>query len=229
MRKTPFVNGEFYHIYNRGVDKRDIFSDEDDIDRLFQCMNEFNVAEPIGSIYENSFKRQQLKDQLGSRTPKFVRLVNFITYCLNSNHYHFILEQVSDKGIEKFMQRLGTGYTNYFNNKHKRSGALFQGKFKSVHIDSNEYLLHLSAYVNLNNKVHQLGSSTSKLIRSSWDEYIKTAIVKNNKAEFCKKDIILDQFKNIDEYKYFAQTSLKDILYNKSQEKGISSLLMEEL
>lgn len=81
------------------------------------------------------------------------------------NHlsFHFILEQISEKGIEKLMQRVGMGYAKYFNNKYKRSDSLFQGTFKAIHIDTNEYLLHLSAYINLNHKVHELGHLVSKL------------------------------------------------------------------
>lgn len=208
MRKVNFAIGEHYHVFNRGVDKRDVFSNQSDLNRFFQSMQEFNSIEPIGSIYENSFNKE--KPQLGSSTSK---LVNFIAYCLNPNHFHFILEQVSEKGIEKFMQRLGTGYSKYFNNKYKRSGSLFQGRFKSVHIDSNEYLLHLSAYVNLNDR--QLGSSTSKLSMSSWKEYIG-----ENKDTFCEKDIILGQFESKEEYEKFALSSLEDIKKRKGQEKG---------
>ncbi len=201
-RKTPFINGKFYHIYNRGVDKRDIFEDYEDLERFFESMKEFNTIEPIGSLFEKSF---------GSRTAKNAKkpLVNFIAFCLNKNHYHFILEQVVNNGISEFMKRLG-GYTWYFNNRHGRGGSLFQGRFKSVHIASNEYLLHLSIYVNLNNKVHKLGGSTAK---SSWEEYI------NNWDGFCKKDIILDQFKNSPEYKKFAESSLIDIKERKEMEK----------
>src|SRR3989344_8639651 len=177
MRKVPFVNGEFYHVYNRGVDKRDIFSDQYDLDRFFQSMNEFNVVEPIGSIYENSF----IRNSLGGLTPK-LKLVNVIAFCLNQNHYHFLLEQVIDKGIEKFMHKLSTGYTCYFNERNKRSGSLFQGTYKSKHIDSNEYLLYLSAYVNLNDQIHQLGGLTPKLMKSSWGEYTNT----NSSQDFCK-------------------------------------------
>lgn len=172
-------------------------------------MQEFNSVEPIGSIYENSFLKE--KPQLGSSTSK---LVNFVAYCLNPNHFHFILEQVSEKGIEKFMQRLGTGYSKYFNNKHKRSGALFQGRFKSIHVDSNEYLLHLSAYVNLNDQ--QLGSSTSKLHMSSWNEYTGKG---REEICLCKKNIILGQFKSVTEYEKFALSSLEDIKRRKDQEK----------
>jgi len=77
-------------------------------------------------------------------------LVEIIVYCLNPNHYHIILRQVSEGGVSKFMLKLSSGYSSYFNKKNKRSGSLFQGRFKAVHIDSNEYLLYLSAYVNKN-------------------------------------------------------------------------------
>lgn len=209
MRKTLFVNNEYYHIFNRGVDKRDIFLDHYDLERFFQSMDEFNVIEPIGSIYVNSFKEK--KDSLRGRASKSEKLVNFICYCLNPNHYHFILEQVADKGVEKFIHRLGTGYTRFFNEKYNRSGVLFQGAYKAIHIDSNEYLLYLSAYTNLNNRVHQLRGSASK---SSWGEYIG-----ENKENFCEKEIILSQFKNKKEYKEFAEEALEIIRENKDMEK----------
>ncbi len=224
MRKVSFVNGEFYHIYNRGVDKRNTFEDREDLDRFFQSMDEFNTMEPIGSIYENSFRKKNV--QLGGSTSKLDKLVDFVCYCINPNHYHFVLLQLVDNGISEFMKRLSGGYTYYFNNKNKRSGTLFQGTFKSVHINSNEYLLHISAYVNLNNKVHQLGGLTSKLVKSSWDEYVGKS--KGRQIVFCEKDIILSQFKNSTEYKVFAESSLNDILQHKSQ-AGIEPLIIEEL
>lgn len=226
MRKINFINGEYYHIFNRGVDKRMVFGEEKDLRRFFQSMTEFNVVKPIGSIYENFFRKKRAKKlKFGNSVSKFEdkkKLVNFTCYCLNPNHYHFILEQLVEKGIEKFMHRLGVGYTKYFNEKYDRSGALFQGAFKATHTDSNEYLLHLSAYVNLNNRVHQLndelGNRVSKLgSMSSWNEYL------GNGYYFCKKDIILNQFKEISEYKKFAENSLKMI----REKKGIEKLLLE--
>jgi len=218
-RKQAFANGEFFHVYNRGVDKRIIFTDEYDIRRFFQSMIEFNAVDPIGSLYENSFNK------LGSETPKFgKKLVNIIAYCLNPNHFHIILEQLIDGGISEFMKRLGGGFTNYFNNKYKRSGALFQGVFKDVHIDSNEYLLHVSAYVNLNDRVHKLGGETPKLVRSrsSWEEYTDPKI-----KGICEKEIILGQFKNMDEYKEFALSSLESIIKRKDELKDIDNFLLE--
>lgn len=106
VRKIQFAVGEFYHVYNRGTDKRTIFSDDQDFMRFLQSMEEFNGPNPVGSLYQNSFRKKQ---QLRSKASKFKdsdkeeKLVEIIAYCLNPNHYHFILQQVAEKGIEKFM------------------------------------------------------------------------------------------------------------------------------
>lgn len=224
MRKTQFAEGEYYHVYNRGVDKRSIFDDREDVERFLQCMQEFNVVEPIGSLYENSFRR----NQLGGPASKLIApeedipLVEFIAYCLNPNHYHFVLKQLVDRGIEKFMQKIGTGHTMFFNNKYERSGALFQGRFKAIHIDSNEYLLHVASYANLNDRVHQLGGPASKLVRSSWGEYTDERV-----KGICEKEIILGQFKNAKEYEEFAISSLESIIKRKQELKGIEDFLLE--
>lgn len=209
MRKIKFTNGEYYHIFNRGVEKRDIFSNRSDLDRFFQSMVEFNTFYPIGSIYEASFRKNDQTSNLVTRTG---RLVSFICYCLNPNHYHFILQQLAERGIEKLMHRLGLGYTNYFNKKYQRSGSLFQGTFKANHIDSNDYLLYLSAYVNLNNKVHQVGN---KPFESSWEEYVKG----NEQGIFCDKKIILNQFASPEDYKAFAEGALVVAQERKELEK----------
>ncbi|MBI1957521.1 MAG: transposase [Candidatus Niyogibacteria bacterium] len=214
-RRTSFEENEHYHIYNRGVDKRNIFLDRNDVDRFFLSMNLFNAAEPIGSIYESRF------GSLASKLEK-TPLVNFVSYCLNPNHFHFLLEQNTEKGIEKFMQRLGTGYTKYFNTRYKRTGALFQGVFKSIGIDSNDYLLRAASYINLNDRVHQLGSDASKLVRSSWYEYQN-----ENAVKFCKKDIVLEQFDNRKEHERFALESIENSIERKKQEKELTDLLLE--
>lgn len=202
-RKFSFSTGEYYHIYNRGVDKRVIFKDDSDLNRFFQSMKEFNAEEPIRSIYE----LEQDRRSSGGRTSKSSdkKLVEFVCYCLNPNHFHFLLRQLVDGGISEFMKRMG-GYVYYFNKKYERSGALYQGKFKASHISSNEYLLHLSAYVNLNDRVHSFGDPTSKSC-SSWNEYSS-----KNSSNFCNTDIIVSQFENIQRYRDFAERSLEDII-----------------
>lgn len=207
MRKDELRNGEYYHIYNRGVEKRDIFGDDFDYIRFMKSLEEFNRADPIGSIFEQVIRDK--KDPFGHEVSK---LVEIIVYCLNPNHYHLILKQVEDRGIEKFMHKVGMGYAKYFNHKYKRSGVLFQGVFKSIHIDSNEYLLYLSAYVNKNNFIH--GYSKSDWTYSSLLDYLG----KRN-GKLCGKEIILGQFKNIEEYKEFMEVNSVHLKEKKDMEK----------
>ena len=219
MRNMSFVENEFYHVFNRGVEKRDIFLDIHDLHRFCESMDAFNQVKNIGSLRDNSKLKKNRRRASGDLAQE--KLVNFIAYCANQNHFHFILEQVTKKGVEKFMHKLGTGYSKYFNAKYKRSGSLFQGKFKAKHVDSNDYLLHLSAYVNLNNKAHEESTESKlKLSRSSWDEY-------NGKEplEICRKEVILGQFKNKQEYVAFAESSLLDIVRRKENLKDLEELI----
>lgn len=213
------MTGELYHVYNRGIDKRNIFCDQHDMERFFMYLDFFNDVETVGSIYEKTYERKQ--SNFGGKASKKEKLerkplIDFVAYCVHTNHFHFLVRQVYDEGITKFMQKLGTGHAMYFNEKYDRTGSLFQGKFKSIHVKTNEYLLYLSAYINLNDRVHQIGKSKVNS-RSSWDEYVK----KNQKAGFCKKGIILDQFENPLDYKHFAEEALEIIQANKEERKSI--------
>lgn len=214
MRKIELANGEYYHIYNRGVDKRTVFEEKNHFSRFIQSLIEFNTLDPIGSLHENRFnKHKPNKPGLGSLASKSEPLlVEIVCYCLNPNHFHLLLKQTSDKGIEKFMHRLSTGYTKYFNLKNQRSGSLFQGNYKAVHVDTNKYFFHLSVYINLNFKIHQLGSLASK---SSWEEYKRW----KKKGSICEKGIIMDEFKNFKNYNDFANRSLVGIKEQKELSK----------
>jgi putative transposase len=203
--------GEYYHIYNRGADKRLIVGDVNDVQRFVQSLEFFNSKEPVKSL------REIIDSKNNKRTKP---LVEVICYALNPNHYHILVKEISEGGISEFMKRLGGGYTWYFNNRHRRSGVLFQGRFKSVHVKSNEQLLHLSAYINLNDKTHQISGSTAGRVRTSWDEYTGKA-----KRNICKKGIILEQFKSIKDYKDFAEASLKEILEAKNAKKDPEMLI----
>lgn len=218
-------NEEVYHIYNRGVEKRDIFTDAHDVARFLQSMEEFNRLEPIGSLYQHSFRKKN--SLLSGKTAQSEKLVEVIAYCLNPNHFHFILRQVAVGGISEFMKRLSGGYTWYFNHKYERESALFQGSFKSRHIATNVYLLHLSAYVNLNNEVHRISEKNPLFVgveRSSWNEYVLPLRKKDGQ---CEKRCILEQFKNCKEYEVFARNSLRGIIERKQMGREVEPLLLE--
>lgn len=224
MRKKEFAVGEFYHIYNRGVDKRDVFLDDFYYQRFLISMSLLNDKKEGLLDYWRNEKRSNpdldLADfrRLNLRSP----IVDIIAYCLNPNHYHFILRQSEEKGIEKFMQRLGTAYTMFFNKKNKRSGALFQGRFKSIHIDSNEYLLYLSAYVNKNNFIHGYDFSNWKY--SSLNEYVKCSAKVEPSEKICNPLPVLDQFGDVDEYVRFIE---KNAIYLRNKKEDLKYLLEE--
>ena len=223
MRKTKFTVGEFYHIYNRGVDKRSIFENEEDFLRFYQSIQEFNTIENSGSLFEIL----RTKNQSRSSTPKSTKLVNFIAYCLNQNHFHFILEPLVEDGIQKFMHKLSTGYTNYFNDSHERSGALFQGRYKSIHIDTNEYLLHLSVYINLNNFIHKGLNKLwfKKFPFSSFPIFIDSL----KTSKFCNPKIILDQFSSTKEYHLYAKEIFSGIVSRKETNKELKKLFFDPI
>ena len=182
---SKYIIGERYHIFNRGVEKRDVFMDTHDYQRFIEGLREFNTVQPIGNLRDTMQYKKALQELNTCSKP----LVKIIAYCLNSNHYHLILEEIIEGGISEFMKRVSGGYTLYFNKKYERSGALFQGRYKKVLINSNEYLLYLSAYVNQNHYIH--GYKEANWLYSSLLEY-------QNKRQggLCDKRIIMEQFNN---------------------------------
>jgi len=167
MRLQPIVTGEYYHIYNRGVDKRNIFISKKDLERFIESIIEFNQTEPIISLANiRKSKQTQIVPKALS-----VSLVSIVAYCLNPNHFHFVLKQLVDGGIAKFMQKLQGGYTYYFNVSHSRSGSLFQGTFKSHHIVNDNYFNKIIGYVNKNYQIHNIPKNKMHLVFASDHEY----------------------------------------------------------
>lgn len=191
-----FENG-YYHIYNRGVEKREIFLDEQDC-VVFLHYIKMHLS-PIEEL-QNSI-------QPGMRTSRFIPLnlskeINLLSFALMPNHIHLQLKQISRDGITKFMRWLSTSYAMYFNKKYKRVGPLFQGIFKAANIESDEYLLHLSRYIHLNSiKLMGLKTKINFLDFSSYPHYLGS-----KKASWIKPGEILDFFNNA------RRTSVKDIL-----------------
>lgn len=224
MRKLIFNSGEYYHVFNRGVDKRIIFDDEYDYQRFLESMTLFNTVKPIGSIYEQQFQKKSITER--NRKLSENPLVDILSYCLNPNHYHLLLKQKEEMGVTKFLHRLGLGYTNYFNRRNTRVGALFQGRFKAVHVESNEQLLHTSVYVNLNNLAHKLGNRVSK--SSAWEYGINSGEQnepgereKTKKVKICDTADILKQFNEDLSYEQFSNEAMQLILAKKAGEKEI--------
>jgi REP element-mobilizing transposase RayT len=167
MRKNPLVTEQYYHVYNRGVDKRDIFMNKKDINRFALSAKAFNTINPTGCIRNGVDVRRLYKNKKN----RGCALVSIVCYCFNPNHFHFILKQEVDGGISEFLKRLSGGYSKYFNKVHARSGALFQGKFKAHLIDNNQYFLKIFPYVNINHLIHDIPQEKKDLVLCSDKEY----------------------------------------------------------
>lgn len=147
MRKIILAEGEYYHIYNRGVDRRVTFSEDRDFERfltsvfLSNSKNYFGISKSARE--EWSFDKAVLSE-------RGEPIVSIGAYCLMPNHFHLLLKESVPGGISKFMQRLQAGYTLFFNRKYKRTGALFEGTFKAEHVDTDVYLKYLYTYIHLN-------------------------------------------------------------------------------
>ena len=210
MRKIKIAPGEYYHVYNRGMDKKRIFLDESDYIRFIFCLLYFQSDITFNNLgyYVSSFKKKK-KFNLSSDTiskiisKRSVELVNFV---LMPNHFHISILEVKEKGIALYMQRVLNSYTKYFNTKYKRSGHLFQGPYQAVHVEDNEQLLYLSAYVHKNPRKIQRINGNKELLNYFWSSYQDYG-VKNRWSEFLKPDIVLGQFKNREEYIDFIKTS----------------------
>lgn len=142
-----FDNDHIYHIYNRGVEKRDIFLAPNDFRRFIVNLYEFNDIAPALN-FGRHLSLQPIEVRLQSVRKRL--LVEILAFCLMPNHYHLMLRQLAENGITMFMRKLGTGYTNYFNLKYKRVGPLFQGKFKTVLLEREQHFQHLPHYIHLN-------------------------------------------------------------------------------
>lgn len=183
IRKTPLVEGEYYHIYNRGNSKQKIFLDEEDYSHFLNCIFVFNTSKSIKirdeihhfKINCFDFQREEL-------------LVSIGAWVLMPNHFHLYItinphktdlcgmEEENKNNISRYMRKVLTAYVKYFNLKYSRTGGLFEGRFKSVHVKNERQAKYLFSYIHLN---------PIKIIDSKW----KQKGMKNKKAslEFLDK------------------------------------------
>jgi len=156
IRKVNFVSGEYYHIYNRGNSKQKIFHDEEDYLRFMALLYVSNTNQ--------KFDFYNLNRSLNSNTYKLELINQYVSigsYCLMPNHFHILITEKIEGGISNFMQKLSTAYVMYYNKKYKRSGSLFEGKFKSEHLNTDNYLRYIFSYIHLN---------PVKLIQKDWEK-----------------------------------------------------------
>lgn len=145
LRQVEFQLGEWFHCYNRGIDKRSVFECEDDSSRFIQLLYLANSSE---RVHRSNLSERTTFEILGR--PQTDPLVSIGAYCLMGNHYHLLLKETNDGGITSFMQKLGTAYTMYFNLKYNRVGNLFLKPFRARHVDEDRYFQRVVDYIHCN-------------------------------------------------------------------------------
>lgn len=141
-RKINFAPEEYFHIYNRGTDKREIFNNNSDYTRFLESLYLFNSQERV--VLKMVPKKERFTYERGET------IVDIGAYCLMPNHFHLLVRSKQEKGVSLFMEKIQTSYSMYFNKKYNRNGSLFQGPFKAQHVSRDEYLKYLFSYIHLN-------------------------------------------------------------------------------
>lgn len=143
-RNTNFEKGSYYHVYNRGCNRENIFRSKENYRFLLRRVREY-----LDKFY-----------------------VTVVAYCFMPNHYHFLLRQDSEVPINKFAQAVFNSYSKAFNKMYNRSGTLFEGPFKSIYVGDNNYLIHLCRYIHRNPLQAKLVDNLEEWEFSNYPEWI---------------------------------------------------------
>ena len=186
-RKVVFHAGEYYHLYNRGNNYQPVFFERENYLYFLRQLREYLLP----------------------------ALIDIVAYCLMPNHYHFLVYLKTDD-LAGMMQPFLLSYTKAINKRYQRIGSLFQGRFKGLHVDRHEYLLHLSRYIHLNPVIAGLASKPEDWEYSSYREYAGL-----RDGTLPRPAPILSQFLSVADYRRFVEA------YVEGDEQIIKHLILE--
>ncbi len=215
IRKVPFVNGEYYHVYSRGNSKQEIFIDDEDRDRFVKLLYLCNSKKKI------NFREDIVRAHIDAWDFDCGEQIVFIgAWVLMPNHFHLYISinesaearllQVNQ--ITDFMHRFLTAYSKYFNARHKRTGSLFEGKFKSTHINNDVYAKYLFSYIHLNPLklidknwkevgIHDKNKAIDFLNSYKWSSYSDYLSVLRPENKICNRKDFLNYFPDKESFK----------------------------
>lgn len=217
-----YVENGFYHVFNRGIEKRNIFLEDADY-RYFLYLLRSYLLPPeitINQIKNNLRLSEEVKAQEIIKIineKNFFNKINVFCFVLMPNHYHLLLRQKGKNDMEIFMKGLNTRYVMFFNKKYHRTGHLFEGRYKAVHIDKEEYFLHLSRYIHLNPK--EILDKKEPLSKYPWSSY--PAYLGEKNYLWLKKDKILFYFKEKKGYGFSSYQGFVEGYRETDEEKSL--------
>ncbi len=192
MRKNVLVIGEVYHVINKSIAGFKIFNDDSEFSRMVEVIRYYQREKPeikFSEFIESIGFQPNSSQAANYNSDNKEKLVEIIAYCIMPTHLHLILKQLKENGISVFMSNVLNSYTRYFNIRHKRKGPLWEGRFKSILVETDEQLLHLTRYLHLNPVTAYLIDTPESWAMSSYREYLLRV---NERNKFCRYDGILD-------------------------------------
>lgn len=199
-RQNVFITGQFYHIFNRSIDHYPLFTRKSNLKRAFSMIDFYRFKTDISYSRLQGFSDKIIGDRIMAMQMT-EPLVEIHAYALMPNHFHFLVKQIQDKGINIFMANFQNGYAKYINIKYHRHGPVFSGRFKGLFIEDEELFLHISRYIHLNPVTSSLikADDISSSPLTSFSDYIN-----NDRKTFVKKEILASLFKNSNDHLNFV-------------------------
>jgi putative transposase len=222
VRSVHFRNEYIYHIYNRGVERRNIFLSTRDHERFIALLEYYRYTDIPRSF--SHYRTLSLSERASYYESMQVlpQRIDILAYCLMPNHFHILVRQQREGGILEAISNLSNGYAKYFNTKHKRVGPLFQGPFKAVLIETDEQLVHVSRYIHLNPVVGGV-IDEAELAKYPWSSL--PVYLGEQRSPWVDTKPVLSHFHGNQEYNQFVNDQ---ITYGKALEK-IKHLVIEEV
>jgi putative transposase len=167
--KSKFYDKCFYHIFNKSIANFGIFSKSDNALRFIDNLEYYNNVKTKISLSVYLRKNSLNTDLL---LPKEDSIIKIISYCIMPDHYHLLVKIIHMEKFSKYINNVEASFSRYFNIKNNRKGPLWQSRFKSVYIESNEHLLHVSRYIHLNPTTKYLVDNPEDWNLSSYKNFI---------------------------------------------------------
>lgn len=210
MRKESTVPGEYYHVFNRGNKKSDIFFDDKDRSRFLFLITHLqspvsfkNISREIKSIVQSRALHSGADKDIVAEICKN-RYIELVAFALMPNHFHLLIRGVQENGTSLYMHKILTAYSKYLNTKQEKGGHVLEGPYRIVCVESNEQLLRLTAYIHRNPRdLHGWKNKEHSYPWSSYQDFIGT----NRWGELLNTNSIHEQFESKEEYRQFVETS----------------------
>lgn len=229
-KPRAFDTNKYFHIYNCGVEKRNIFENERDFHRFLDVIDFYLYNQGTCFAQYESLKAEakQLYNQINPRSIDHLR-VNLIAYCLMPNHYHFVLKPSRKDGITRFVSDISNSHSRFFNTKYDRIGGLFQGAYKAKSLPDEQSVINVTRYVHLNPVVSKKTNLDGNVAPedypySSYQTWLSPNFKDNQRPELNYVEIVnlRNQVEGIEGYKKFVEAQL-----NRNPKLGIEHLVIE--